>query len=53
MSAILLITKDFVKHLKIKNNAIKTWHFGDDMSPFQMQMKQTNVQKFREKFPHL
>ena len=33
MSAILLITIDFVKHLKIKSNAIKTWRFGEDMSP--------------------
>ena len=33
VSAILLITIDFVKHLKIKSNAIKTWRFIDDMSP--------------------
>ena len=25
--------KDFEKHLRIKSSAIKTWRFGDDMSP--------------------
>ena len=28
----MILTKDFVKHLRIKSNAIKTWRFGD-MSP--------------------
>ena len=29
----MILTKDFVKHLRIKRNAIKTWRFGDEMSP--------------------
>ena len=29
----MIIMKDFVKHLRIKSNAIKTWRFGDYMSP--------------------
>ena len=29
----IILTKDSVKHLRIKSNAIKTWCFGDDMSP--------------------
>ena len=30
---ITIITKDFVKRLRIKSNAIKTWLFGDGMWP--------------------
>ena len=42
MSAILLIKIDFVKHLKIKSNAIKTWRFGNDLPPLSNANKQTN-----------
>ena len=30
---IMIITTDFVKCLRIKSCAIKTWRFGDDVSP--------------------
>ena len=33
MIIITIITKDFVKHLRIKSNAINTWRFGDYTSP--------------------